>query len=161
MKSNDVFPSKWLKAEDLDGELTVTIARVAKETFKDDGKDVSKPCAYFEGMDKGLIINKTNWKLLVEATGEEDSDDWAGKKVVLTIVDVDAFGDVVSAIRVKKAAVDKKKLMDAYAKLYERAKAAKVEGLEDYVIDPKMSEQEIIDVGKSLKAKLEAAEAFA
>ena len=160
MKSNDVFPSKYLKAEDLDGDMQVTITHVSKESFKSDKGDEVKPCAYFNETPKGLIVNKTNWKLLVEATGEEDSDNWTGKKVTLTIVDVDAFGDVVSAIRVKKAVVNKAALMEHYQKLWERGKKLKLDGIENYVISPTMTEQEITDLGKELKQKVEAAEAF-
>ena len=162
MKSSDVFPSKWLKAEDLDEDMTVTIKSVTKEAFKDQhGQESMKPCAYFEETDKGLIINKTNWKLLEQATGEDDSDSWAGKKVVLTIVDVDAFGDVVAAIRVKKAALDKNALVARYQKVFERARVAGVEDLDAWAIDPEaLSEQEIIDLGKELKAAVEIAEAI-
>ena len=34
MKGSDVFPSKYLKAEDLDEDLTVTISEVGLETLK-------------------------------------------------------------------------------------------------------------------------------
>ena len=161
MKTNDVFPSKYLKAEDLDSELTVTIAKVTMEKMKDNsGKDIEKPCAHFVETEKSMIVNKTNWKTLVELTGEDDSDAWTGKKITLTVIDVDAFGDVVSAIRIKKAAVDKKVLMEHYQKLWEKGKKLNLDGIENYVISPSMTEQEITDLGKELKAKVEAAEAF-
>jgi hypothetical protein len=105
MKMNDVFPSKFLKAEDLDADITVTIHDVSMEEFKGrEGKpDEQKAVAYFVELEKGLVINKTNWKTLVEVTGEEDTDNWKGHKITLCVIDVDSFGDVVAAIRVKKA----------------------------------------------------------
>jgi len=101
MKSSDVFPSKYMKAEDLDGDLEVTIEHVAREGLKDQaGHEVDKPVAFFEEFQKGLILNKTNWAMIAKQHGDE-SDDWNGKKITLTVIDVDAFGEVVSAIRGK------------------------------------------------------------
>jgi len=101
VKSSEVFPSKYLKAEDLEGDITVTIENVALEGLKDQaGREVDKPVAFFEEYEKGLILNKTNWAMIAKQFGDE-SDDWKGKKITLTVIDVDAFGEVVSAIRVK------------------------------------------------------------
>lgn len=101
MKSTDVFPSKYLKAEDVDGEPIVTIASVELESMKDkSGADIQKPVIYFSETDKGLVANKTNWSLIAKQYGDE-SDDWIGKQITLTVMDVDSFGDIVSAIRVK------------------------------------------------------------
>lgn len=102
MKSGEVYPSKYLKAEDLgDEEPTVTIEKVIMEELesKDRGKQ-NKPVAYFKGLDKGMVLNKTNWSIIARAHGEE-SDDWTGKQIVLFVMDVEAFGEMVSAIRVK------------------------------------------------------------
>jgi hypothetical protein len=101
MKSADVFPTRFLKAEELDEDVQVTISKVILEELEQkDGKKQEKPVCYFEEGPKGLILNKTNWALIAKQHGDE-SDDWTGKKIILTTVDVDAFGDVVSAIRVK------------------------------------------------------------
>jgi len=103
MKMNEVFPSRFLKAEDLDGDMTVVVKKVDMETVIDPstGGEIQKPVAYFEGLQKGLILNKTNFKTLVNITKQEDSDNWAGTRCVLTTIDVPAFGDIVSAIRIK------------------------------------------------------------
>lgn len=97
MKSSDIFPSKYLRAAELNGhEPIVTIDRVTTETLGDD----SKPVLYFAGKDKGLVMNKTNWAAVVDITGEEDSDDWKGHKVKLYTAKVDFQGKRVSAIRI-------------------------------------------------------------
>lgn len=102
MKTSEVFPSRFLKAEDLDHDVKVVIESVKMEKLKDPaGIESEKPCIYFKGKTKGLICNKTNWKKICQLTGEDDTDNWTGKEIVLTVIDVDAFGDVVSAIRVK------------------------------------------------------------
>src|SRR3990167_8523328 len=79
MKTADLFPSKYLKAADLDGDVEVTIRNVGKEDFKDDdGVIKPKGVCYFEEGELGLLCNKTNWKALVRMFGDE-SDNWAGK----------------------------------------------------------------------------------
>jgi len=103
MKTEEVFPSRFLKAEQLDHDVTVTIKNVVMEDVYDAQakEEVRKPVCYFEKATKGVLLNKTNWAALVEAFGDE-SDNWPGKQCVLTTIEVHAFGDVVQAIRVKK-----------------------------------------------------------
>lgn len=104
MRSADVFPSKYIHAEDLDGELTVTIEAVTLERMKsNDGKEGEKPVCHFVGNVKPLVLNKTNWAAISKQLGDE-SDEWPGKQITLMIVpNVPAFGDVVDVIRVKTA----------------------------------------------------------
>lgn len=102
MKASEIFPSKYLKAEDLgDDEPTVTIEKVAIEELesKDRGKQ-EKPVIYFKGIEKAMVCNKTNWSLIARQHGDE-SDDWTGKQITLFVMDVEAFGEIVSAIRVR------------------------------------------------------------
>lgn len=103
--ANDYFPSRFLKAEELEADLNVIITSVKSETLKGQGgkPDETKPVAYFEEVEKGLILNKTNFANIAKITGEDDDKNWGGKKITLTVIDVDAFGDVVKAIRVKEA----------------------------------------------------------
>lgn len=167
MRTNDVFPSKYLKAEDEifdDGEVVATIKEVALESLKSREKgEENKPVMYFKELPKGLILNKTNWGICERLFGSDDSDDWLNERVLLTTVDVDAFGDVVKAIRVKnqKPKVDKSALLDRYQKLWERGKVIGLDGIENYVIRPDMDESEIKQLGIELLKKVEAAEAFA
>ncbi len=99
MKANDVFPGKYLRADDLAGrEPIVTIKKIENENLGDD----LKPVLYFEGKDKGLVMNKTNWNAIVDITGHEDSDDWVGSKVKLVMRKVDFQGKRVPAIRIEE-----------------------------------------------------------
>jgi hypothetical protein len=101
VKSNEVFPSKTLKAADI-GEASpvVTIHRVELESIDKNSKD-KKPVAYFVGKDKGLVLNKTNWRAIVKISGQDDSDLWEGVKIQLFVTEVDFQGDLVPAIRVR------------------------------------------------------------
>ncbi|HLC04094.1 MAG TPA: hypothetical protein VJK02_13735 [Anaerolineales bacterium] len=102
MKLSEVYPSKYVKAEDLDGDADVVIKELVMEEFEDPQtkKRTQKPVLYFQNARKGLICNKTNAGLIARLYGDE-TDEWVGKHITLTVVDVEAFGDVVSAIRIK------------------------------------------------------------
>jgi hypothetical protein len=86
MKMNDVYPSTWMSADDIDGELTVTIRDydpAEQREFKTPGKATpdSKPVLYFKSPTgtKPLILNKTNWKTIGQVLGSDDSEDWVGQ----------------------------------------------------------------------------------
>lgn len=101
MKLKEMFPSKYLKADDLDGDDQFIITRITWERMKDDeGKEEDKPVIYFLKVDKGMALNKTNAKRISEMHGDE-TDGWIGKKVTLTKEWVEAFGKADWAIRVK------------------------------------------------------------
>lgn len=97
MKSSDAFPSKYLKASDLQGrQVTVKMTHVEPETIGGDRKFI----LYFAGKEKGMVLNKTNWNNIAKVYGD-DSDDWTGHEIVLFEAFVDFQGDTVPAIRVK------------------------------------------------------------
>lgn len=94
---NDIFGGGFLKAEDLKGQSpTVTIERVEVKDF-DDGK---KLILHFAGKDKALVANKTNGNIIAEVLGSDDTDDWEGKRITLTVRKVEFKGELVPAIRV-------------------------------------------------------------
>lgn len=111
MKKNDMFPSKYLKASDCeDGDLIVTIREVKQEDVGSAAKKEVKAVVYFEEVDKGLVLNKTNWNTIEKLTGNEDTDEWAGEKIALYATEVEFQGDMVMSVRVrlKKPAAAKK-----------------------------------------------------
>jgi hypothetical protein len=98
MLITQAFPSKYLKAADLqDRNITVIMDRVEMEDIGDDG---DKPVLYFQGKEKGLVLNKTNSNTIAVVYGEE-TDDWAGKELILYPTMVDFQGRSVPAIRVR------------------------------------------------------------
>lgn len=97
MKVSEEFPSKYLKAADLDGrEVKVVMANVEKEKLGDDMKLV----LYFKGKDKGLVLNKTNSNTIADAYGDE-TEDWFSQEIILFSVMTDFQGKVGPAIRVR------------------------------------------------------------
>lgn len=98
MNINDQFPSKFLKANDLQGrEVLVTIKDCIVESIGED----KRPVLYFAGKDKGVVLNKTNATNISDTYGA-DTDEWIGRKVVLYTAFVDFQGRSVESIRIRK-----------------------------------------------------------
>lgn len=95
MKISEEFPSKFLKAADLKGkEPKVVISHVEREKIGDDMKLV----VHFQGKDKGVVLNKGNSNTIADAYGD-DTDDWAGREVVMLSVWTDYQGKPVQGLR--------------------------------------------------------------
>ena len=85
MRNRARFRLTTSRAADLQGRrATVKISRVEMRDVGDD----TKPVVYFEGKDKGLVLNKTNSNTISTTYGDE-TDDWVGMEIVLfeTIVE--------------------------------------------------------------------------
>jgi len=94
---NESFPSKYLKAADIEGTPTVTIANIG---FEEVGKEKDiRPILYYDGEEKGIVLNKTNATNISKLYGYE-TDDWRGKQVMLGTTYVDFNGQSVEAIRI-------------------------------------------------------------
>lgn len=106
MRVSDAFPSEYIRAADLrDRNVTVMISHVQMKDIGDD----HKPVLFFQGKDKGLVLNKTNSNSIAAAFGDE-MDDWQGKEIVLCPAMTDYQGKSVPCIRVRPArAADKPK----------------------------------------------------
>lgn len=103
--ADDLFPSEYLKVADLKdagGSLTLEIERLDLEEFTDPEtrETEEKPVLYFKGVEKPLILNKTNAKRIQSLLGS-DLDGWVGKEIILHIAMVESFGKLVEAIRVE------------------------------------------------------------
>jgi len=80
MKMHELFPSKYLKGEEIkDKPILVTITDGKLEEMQDGGS--YKPVLYFK-VGKPMVLNKTNGDVIAEAYGD-DSDSWMGKKIIL------------------------------------------------------------------------------
>lgn len=128
MRMNDAFPSKYLKADDLEeGDLVVTINDAQFEEFPDPKtkRPDSKPVLHFEGDIKPLVLNKTNYKTISQLLGSDDTDDWTGKKIALYATEVESFGEVTLGIRVRLKAPAKAKAASAKTDSQARREALK------------------------------------
>lgn len=81
MDMRTVFPSRFFRPEDFDGTGKVyTIGNVIMEQVAAE----FKPVMYFRGIEKGLVLNQTNSKILMSLPGfGAESNQWVGKEIVL------------------------------------------------------------------------------
>ena len=105
-KRDEVFPSKYLKASDLNGKpVTVTIESATLETLKTlEGKEQTKTVLYFKGAKKALPLNATNWDAVAAATGEDDTDRWPGHAIEIYPTTTTMQGKTVDCIRIRPPA---------------------------------------------------------
>jgi hypothetical protein len=91
--------SRFLKAVDLNGgEKKVRIKNCTEETMSD-----SKECklvVWFTNIAQGLVLNKTNNRVLREAFGDE-TEGWSGKIIVLFSMPTELRGKMVQGLRVR------------------------------------------------------------
>lgn len=100
MDINAAFPSKFIKAADLQGQdVTVTIARFALESVDEDSGEL-KPVIYFAGHQRGLVLNKTNAITIADLYGTE-TERWIGRPVTLYPTHCQYGAKMVDCIRIR------------------------------------------------------------
>ena len=82
-------------------ELKVTIDKVVKEQVKTAEGTQECIVAYFKGGTKGMILNKTNCKIITSVIEPPYIEQWIGKSIIIYAAKVKAFGGIVEALRVK------------------------------------------------------------
>ena len=98
MNIDQAYPSKYIKESDLQGQARLlTIARVSMEAVDQSGHDM-KPVVFFQGAQKGIVLNVTNKNIIVLLYGAE-TDNWTGRQIELYPSQTDFRGEVVACIR--------------------------------------------------------------
>jgi hypothetical protein len=98
-KVSEMYPSRWLAAADLENaDHVVTITDIDSEEV---AKGEAKWIVHFKELDKGLVLNKTNTRMIALLLGD-DTDDWLGRRITLFATQVDFQGEQFDAIRVRK-----------------------------------------------------------
>lgn len=101
MDIRTAFPSKYLKAADLQGEAAnLTIRAVSVE---DIGDDEARPIVFFDEARKGLVLNRTNATTIASLYGHE-TDGWRGKPITLFPSETAFRGSMVECLRIRSAA---------------------------------------------------------
>ena len=99
MNIGKAFPSKYLKASDLDGRaVNVVIARLSMEAAQ--GAKEPVPILYFVGKEKGLWLNKTNATTIANAYGVE-TEAWANRPIQVYPTTTQFEGQVKDCIRLR------------------------------------------------------------
>jgi hypothetical protein len=101
VKISTAFPSKYLRAADVDemgGQLIHTVRKVVMEEVGQDRTE--KPVVYFKQTQLGLVLNRTNAARLSASLGDE-TDAWAGQRIIMETEQVPMHGRLVNSIRVR------------------------------------------------------------
>ena len=103
-KIGDMLESKFLKQSDVGRGLLVTVATCVQKNVAKEGADPEhKWCLTFRETDKPLVLNSTNIQLCQAIFGDDDTDHWIGKPLVLYVdPSVMYAGKVVGGIRVRR-----------------------------------------------------------
>ncbi|KKL17749.1 hypothetical protein LCGC14_2482420 [marine sediment metagenome] len=101
-KLNDIKDSNYLTKEDCEPALTVTISHCVEEDVSMANQPAKmKYVVYFEGQEKGMVLNLTNFQRIVQVSGRDDTDNWKGVQINLyNDPTVDFGGKLVGGIRV-------------------------------------------------------------
>lgn len=98
-----LFTGKYLASPDLGkNEPTVKIARVISEVVKDEEKKTERTrwIVFFEGKDKGMLLNRTNATLIAALCKSNMTEDWVGHSITIGVRDVKMGGELVDGLRV-------------------------------------------------------------
>jgi hypothetical protein len=100
MNISKAYPSNYLKASDIESEnLVLTIAGIAMESVGQEKEQ--KPVLYFQEIEKGVVLNKTNANTISQVLGTPETDNWIGQKIALYAAEVEFQGKTVESIRVR------------------------------------------------------------
>jgi hypothetical protein len=103
MNINQLKESKFLKKEDAGTGILVTISHVTQENVAKEGADQElKWVIHFKETDKPMVLNSTNGQLIAAILKSEETDSWAGHKIVLYHdPNVSFGGKLMGGIRVR------------------------------------------------------------
>ena len=105
---NELFPSRLMRAKDINEDIVLIIKGVAREDVGDSGEQ--KPVLRFEEDSRGLVLNRTNADAIIDFLGTGEIDQWRGKPILLRKEPVTFKGETVPSIRAYKAPTESKVL---------------------------------------------------
>ena len=98
MKLSQMYPSRFLKADDLDGPTLDVIEKVGQDQV---GREQEvKPIVYFRKL-KPLVLNKTNAQTIVAIAGTDETDNWGGVAVEVYPTTTPFGTEIVDCVRLR------------------------------------------------------------
>ena len=98
--ASDYDQSKYLKADDLEGDRKLRIKNVTVETIGAGAEKEQKLVVWFTNDKRGLVLNKTNNRT-IRGTYGDDTAGWTGKIIIVFSQMVDMRGRMVLGLRVR------------------------------------------------------------
>lgn len=82
-KLSEMLPSRFLKKDDVQQPMLVTIGDIEQVNVAPEGKPAeNKWTMSFPELDKPLVLNSTNMNVVGQVYGD-DTDGWLGKQIVI------------------------------------------------------------------------------
>lgn len=109
MKAMQMIPSKYLKKEDVDPPVLVTIKGIRQNNVAlEDQPEELKWTMFFKELEKPIVLNSTNIQLLIKSLNTDETDEWVGKQIVLyNDPNVSFAGKITGGIRIRAPKVTK------------------------------------------------------
>jgi hypothetical protein len=145
--ASDYDKSNFLKANDLDGERKFRMKLVTEEDIGTGANKEKKLVVWFANDDRGLVLNKTNNRVLRGAFGD-DTAGWANKVIVLFSMMVPLGGKMVAGLRVRIPPPKQASTTTAAAKSPELSSNGQAAALK-----PKVKDDELDDILESPPAQ--------
>lgn len=103
MGKNPNYLGSWDLDELPNHEITLTIAQIKDEvvTGNEGRKENNTVCYWTDSAVKPMILNVTNKKRICKLYKTKDTEKLKGKSVVIGIDQVNAFGDIYDALRIR------------------------------------------------------------
>ena len=84
MNVSELKQSKFLTKNDVMPPVLVTMREVTPVNVAKEGAEPDNKFAlHFDELEKPLVLNSTNGQIIAAITGSQESEGWAGKKIVL------------------------------------------------------------------------------
>lgn len=102
MKASDLpeMQSRYLKAADVSRDVRLKVTKIMRENVDPNNPDTMSSVLYFDKGDKGLVLNVTNLKHMVDAFGDE-MDSWIGRSVEVYVIDTEYKGKATKGLRLR------------------------------------------------------------
>ena len=100
-----MLPSNYLKQTDFDESgAIVTVSSVSEKNVARENEAVEmKWLVHFAEFEKPMVLNSTNITALAKACGSDDTDDWAGKEVIVYVDPTIGYGGkTTGGLRIRK-----------------------------------------------------------
>ena len=100
MKVSEMIESKYLRKEDIDDAVVITLGAVSREDMPGDMNE-QRWVLRIKELPKALVLNTTTIRVLEKAFGD-DSDAWVGKRAELYVDPNVAYkGQIVGGLRLR------------------------------------------------------------
>ena len=101
-RTHEMIPSKFLKKEDCDPPILLTVRGVKQDNVGTEAEPDEKWTMLFHEDVKPLVLNSTNLQLIARIMDSDDTDDWTDKQIVCySDPNVSFGGKLVGGIRVR------------------------------------------------------------